>query len=229
LGNVAVAADVSQQEFEGRVRSYLLEHPEVISEALGRLEAKQGEQDAAAAKAALKARAADLYQDPDSPIGGNPRGEVTLVEFFDYNCPYCKMMAPVMEQAEAANPQLRIVYKEFPILGADSVIAAKAALAADKQGKYLAFHHALYQARGHVDEAKVLEVAQSVGIDVERMKADMQDAGIVTKLKKNVGLGQVLGITGTPGFVIGDTVTTGARDLQAFQALIGTAQQADQK
>ena len=89
-----------------------------------------------------------MFRDPDSPVGGNPSGDVTLVEFFDYNCPYCKMMAPLIAQAESVDPQLRIVYKEFPILGAGSVYAAKAALAANKQGKYEAFHPRSYQARG---------------------------------------------------------------------------------
>jgi protein-disulfide isomerase len=152
------AADVPLDEFEQRIRSYLLSHPEVIAEALNRLQTKQDEQDAAAAKSVLKAHIADVFQDPDSPVGGNPNGNVTVVEFFDYNCPYCRAMAPLMEKVEAADPQLRIVYKEFPILSPGSVFAAKAALAANKQGKYVAFHRALYQIRGQVDERKVLEV-----------------------------------------------------------------------
>jgi len=226
FGNTAVAADTSQDEFEQRVRNYLLAHPEVISDALNRLEAKQGEQDAAAAQAALKAHAAEVFQDPDSPVSGNSKGNVTVVEFFDYNCPYCKMMASVMEQAEAADPQLRIVYKEFPILGPGSVFAAKAALAANKQGKYVAFHRALYQVRGHVEETQVLEVARTVGLNVDRMKTDMRDPAFEGVLEKNGTLAQALRITGTPGFVAGDQVTTGATDLKTFQALIAKARSA---
>ena len=105
-------------------------------------------------QAVLKSRADEIFRDPDSPVGGNPDGDVTLVEFFDYNCPYCRQMVPVMAQAESADPQLRIVYKEFPILGPNSKLAAKAALATRKQGKYLAFHKALYQVRGTVDPSK---------------------------------------------------------------------------
>ena len=135
LANAALAADAPQDEFEQRVRSYLVAHPDVIAEALNRLEAKRGEQEATSAKAALKAHSADVLQDPDSPVEGNPNGNVTLVEFFDYNCPYCRAMTPLIEKAGAADPELRIVYKEFPILGAGSVFAAKAALAANKQGK----------------------------------------------------------------------------------------------
>jgi len=165
LGTAALAAEMSQEEFEQRIRTYLLEHPEVLMEAVNRLDAKQGEQEAAAASAVLKDRAADVFQDAASPVSGNPKGEVTLVEFFDYNCPYCRVMVPLLTQAEAADPLLRIVYKEFPILGAGSVFAAKAALAANRQGKYVTFHRALYQLRGPVDEPKVLEVAANVGID----------------------------------------------------------------
>jgi protein-disulfide isomerase len=221
--SAAVAADMSQDEFERRVRDYLLAHPEVVGDALARLEAKQGEDDAAAGRAALKDRSTVVFHDPDSPVSGNPNGDVTLVEFFDYNCPYCKMMAPVMEQTEAADPQLRIVYKEFPILGPGSEFAAKAALAANKQGKYGAFRHALYQVRGHVDEAQVLEAAKAVGLDVDRMKADMQDAVIESELAKNAKLGEILHITGTPGFVIGNQITTGATDAKSFAALIAKA------
>jgi protein-disulfide isomerase len=220
LVTAAAAAEMSQEEFEQRVRTYLLEHPEVLMEAVNRLEAKQGEQEQAEARAVLKDNAAEVFQDPTSPVSGNSNGEVTLVEFFDYNCPYCRVMVPLLTQAEAADPWLRIVYKEYPILGAGSVFAAKAALAANKQGKYVTFHRALYQLRGPVDEAKVLEVAANVGLDIQRMKADMQDAAIGGTLEKNVKLAQALRITGTPGFVVGDQITAGATDFDGLQAII---------
>lgn len=228
MGRAARAAEgqqsqIPQDEFEQRVRNYLLAHPEVIGEALSRLEAKQGEQQAAAAKAASKSHEDEVFRDPDSPVGGNSNGNVTLVEFFDYNCPYCRAMTPLMAKAEAADPQLRVVYKEFPILGQGSVFAAKAALAANKQGKYVAFHRALYLVRGQVDEARVIEVAASVGLDVRRLKADMQDAGINAMLEKNLRLAQALQISGTPGFVTVNEVKTGAIDLEGLQALIERA------
>lgn len=207
----------------GRVRAYLLEHPEVIAEAIERLEARRGAQEATEAQAVLKSRADEVFRDPDSPVGGNPNGDVTLVEFFDYNCPYCRRVAPVMLEAEAADPQLRVVFKEFPILGPGSTFAAKAALAAHKQGKYLAFHHALMKARGAVDADKVLEVAATAGVDVERLKAETESPAIQAMLERNLDLAQALRITGTPGFVVGDKVVTGARDLKGLQALIGEA------
>ncbi|TIO11831.1 MAG: DsbA family protein, partial [Mesorhizobium sp.] len=130
------------------------------------LDQRQRQAQAAQVKQVVKARADDLFRDKRSPVGGNAEGNVTLVEFFDYNCPYCRMMAPIMDQAVAGDPQLRIVYKEFPILGPDSVFAAKAALAADKQGKYAAFHKALYGSRTRVTEAAVLKIAADAGLDV---------------------------------------------------------------
>lgn len=225
--NQASAADadtgMSKEEFERRVHDYLLTHPEVIGEAINRLEAIQREQAAKQAQVALKAHADQLFHDPNDPVGGNPKGDATLVEFFDYNCPYCKRMAPIVTQAEIADPQLRIVYKEFPILGPDSLFAAKAALAANKQGKYVAFHRALYEARGHVNESKVMEVAKKVGLDLARLKADMQASEISNHLEQNINLAQSLGINGTPGFAIGEHVFAGATDLKTLQATIAAA------
>jgi protein-disulfide isomerase len=225
----SAVANIPKDEFEQRVRTYLVDHPEVLVEAMNRLEARQGQQEAADSKAVLKAHIDEVFRDPSSPVGGNPSGDVTLVEFFDYNCPYCRMMAPVMTEAEAADPQLRIVYKEFPILGPNSVFAAKAALAANKQGKYVAFHRALYQARAPIDEAKVLEVAGTVGLDVERMRADMQDTAIEGHLGKTGKLAQALRITGTPGFVVGDQISAGATDLNGLQTLIRGARSGQQE
>jgi protein-disulfide isomerase len=222
-------ADMPQEEFERRVRSYLLDHPEVITEAVSRLDARQAEQDATQVKTVLKDHADEIFGDPDSPVGGNPDGDITLVEFFDYNCPYCRQMSPLMIQAEADDPQLRIVYKEFPILGPSSLLAAKAALAAKKQGKYVAFHRAVYQIRGPVEESKVLDAAATLGLDVDRMKADMQDPAAEAILDRNVKLAQALRITGTPGFVVGDQILVGATDLTTLKAAlqaIRTGQQA---
>lgn len=226
LGEAVAAeasATMSKAEFEQRVRAYLLEHPEVVGEAINRLEAQQREQDAKLGQAALKSHLNEVFGDANDPVGGNLKGDATLVEFFDYNCPYCKQMAAVMIQAESSDPRLRVVYKEFPILGPDSLFAAKAALAANKQGKYVAFHRALYQVRGHVDGSKVLEAAKAVGLDVARLKADMEAPEIAARLDQNIKLAQALGINGTPGFAIGEQVFTGATDLKSLQATIAAA------
>jgi protein-disulfide isomerase len=220
----AIAADeMSPDQFDQRIHDYILAHPEVLMQALQSLDQRQREAEAAQAKQVLKARADDIFRDKQSPVGGNAQGNVTLVEFFDYDCPYCRQMAPVMEQAVADDPQLKIVYKEFPILGPDSLFAAKAALAADKQGKYATFHKALYGSGTRVTEAVVLKIAGETGLDVERMKTDMQQPDIQGLIDRNAELAQALRITGTPGFVVGDQIFPGATDLETMKKLIGQA------
>jgi len=167
-----------------------------------------------------------VLRDPASPVTGNPDGDVTLVEFFDYNCPYCRQVAPVVAEAEATDPQLRIVYKEFPILGPGSVFAAKAALAAHQQGLYFAFHEALMQAGGRADEESVLAVARDVGLDVERLRSDMKDPEIQAAIDRNLALAEALRITGTPGFVVGRRILRGATELETLQSLIREARTA---
>jgi protein-disulfide isomerase len=220
-----LAVDMPQDAFEQRVRSYLLAHPEVIMEAVRRLEARQQAAEQTEAQTVLKARSNEIFRDAESPVGGNLDGDVTLVEFFDYNCPYCRQVAPVMREAEAADPQLRIVYKEFPILGPNSTFAAKAALAVYRQGKYIAFHHALMQGRGTVDQNRVMEVASKIGADIERMKSDMEDPPIQGAISRNLALAQALRINGTPGFVIGEQILRGATDLKTLQGLIREARE----
>jgi protein-disulfide isomerase len=149
----ALTADVSAgysppADFDDRVRDYLLRHPEVILEAVQLMKERQGATEAGELKTLVAAHRGEIFNDPDSPVGGNPDGGVSVVEFFDYNCPYCRKVAATMIELEANDPALRIVYKEFPILGPHSEFAAQAALASRKQGKYIPFHRALMQAHG---------------------------------------------------------------------------------
>ncbi len=215
-----IAANMPQDEFEQRIRDYLLANPEVIIAAVQGLEARRRQADESEAEAVLRTRAEEVFRDPDSPVGGNPQGDISLVEFFDYNCPYCRQVAPVMAEAEAADPELRVVYKEFPILGPGSTYAAKAALAAHRQGRYLEFHKALMQFKGAVDESAVLRVAHEIGLDIDRLKAEMDDPAIQGAIDRNLQLAQALRINGTPGFVIGDQILRGATDLETLQARI---------
>jgi protein-disulfide isomerase len=215
----AMASDA----FERRVRDYLLEHPEVIMEAVGRLEARNRATEESDAQAALKARTDEVFGDPASPVGGNPAGDVTMVEFFDYNCPYCRKVGSAVREMVAGDPKLRVVYKEFPILGPNSVFAAKAALAAHRQGRYIAFHEALMRARGVADEAAALRIAAEIGLDVTRLKADMADAAIQSALDRNLQLARALRLAGTPGFVIGDEILRGAADAATLRSLVDKA------
>lgn len=222
------ASDLSvalpKDQFERRVRDYILSNPEILIEAVQRFEQRQRAAEEGEATAVLKARADEIFRDKDSPVGGNPNGNVTLIEFFDYNCPYCRQVAPIMLEAEKASPQLRVVYKEFPVLGPNSTFSAKAALAVHRQGKYLAFHRELMLDRGVADEAKVMRIAAKIGVDVERVKSDMSDPAIAAMIERNLALAQALRINGTPSFVIGDQIVRGAIDLRTLQALIQQAQ-----
>ena len=209
--------------FDRRVHDYLLRNPEVIIEAMQRLEARRRAADESEAQKALKAQADAVFRDPTSPVGGDPAGDVTMVEFFDYNCPYCRKVESVVLETEAGDPKLRIVYKEFPILGPNSVFAAKAALAAQRQGRYVAFHKALMQVHGPADEASTLRVAHEVGLDITRLKADMADAAIQSAIDRNLQLAQALRIEGTPGFIVGRQIIRGTTDMATLRKLIGQA------
>ena len=148
---------------------------------------------------------------------------MTLVEFFDYRCPYCKQVEPALEALLAEDRQLRLVYKEFPVLGPESTMAARAALAARKQDKYEVLHRVLINLKGQLDETAVFKAAASVGLDTERLKRDMAAPEIDAMLNKNSRLAEALDIRGTPGFVIGDEIVPGAISLAALRQLIAVA------
>ena len=205
------------------VREYLLEHPEVIEEAIHALNAKRQADQAARTRDALVKNRVALTGHPMSPVSGNPDGDVTLVEFFDYQCGYCKRsLEPVMDLLES-DPELRVVWKDFPVLGQVSTFAALASMAAQKQGKYLALHKALMGAPDRLTEESVMEIAGQVGLDLERLQQDMADREIITYLQDTQRLARELGINGTPAFVIGNTLVPGAVDGARLRQLINQA------
>jgi len=217
------AADFTPEQrraIEAIVQDYLTKNPDVLVAALHAAEAKL-DRDADAKTASLIARhRRELYDNPETPVGGNPQGKVTLVEFFDYRCPYCKETQPSLDKLVAQDPQLRLVYKEFPILGPVSVTAAHAALAAARQGKYQAFHQAMMAARGTITEATVFRVAKSVGLDIDRLQRDMAAPEIGGAVEANLKLADALEINGTPAFVIGDRIIPGAVDMAGLEKLV---------
>jgi protein-disulfide isomerase len=170
-----------------------------------------------------------IFNDAASPVAGNPKGDVTLVEFFDYNCPYCRKAAPIIEELARGDPNLRLVFKEFPILGPGSTFAARAALASQKQDKYLAFHNAMMAYPGSIRETSTLEVAANVGLDVARLREDMEDPAIKQSIDRNLALAEDLRITGTPSFVAGKEIARGLADLEAMKELIAKARQSKEK
>jgi protein-disulfide isomerase len=209
---------------QAQMRSFILDNPEVLLEAVQRHEEAQQTAQNDEVKTALVQHKKELLSGL-SPVAGNPNGDVTIVEFFDYNCPYCRKAGPILGEAIAADKGLRIVYKEWPILGPGSEFAARAALAAHVQGKYEPFHQALMTSASKVDETSTLEIASTVGLDVERLKRDMESEAIKTELQRNFALAEKLRITGTPAFVIGEEIIRGLVDLATLQQTIGNARQ----
>lgn len=205
-----VVQNLDKKRIEKIIREYLINNPEVLEEAIRALQAKREERRQTAARTSIRKNRKQIYADPEDPVGGNPNGDVTIVEFFDYRCGYCKRVAPVVDDALAKDKKIRIVYKEFPVLGPNSVLAARAALASRAQGKYLAFHKALMYAKISYDEASIMKIATSVGIDTARLKKDMRAPGIQAQITKIRALARSLGIRGTPAFVIGDQLFPGA-------------------
>ena len=223
LGGEAAAEDLSSGEIEQRIRDYILQHPEVIVEALGRFEAQQQATAANQTKSVIASRRDEIFNDVATPTGGNPEGDVSIVEFFDYNCPYCRKNTPILTELERTDPNLRFVYKEWPILGAGSEFAARAALASVRQGKYVAYHKAMMAVSGRIAEDKALEVAGTVGIDVKRLKRDMKDPAIQKAIERNHDLARALGVSGTPAFVVNDRLLPGLQEMPALQAVIRLA------
>lgn len=213
----------SRQEIEQIVREYLLRHPEVVTEALQ--EAQRREQVAQRKRAAeaIRAHLAELTQDPESPVGGNPQGSVTIVEFFDYQCGYCKREAVELKALLQADPDIRLVYKDLPILGPASVFAARAALAAQKQGKHEALHAALMAADQPLTDQSVLQIAAQAGVDAAKLEKDMADPSVSQALDRNFRLQRALDIQGTPALVVGTEFVPGAASLETLKALAARA------
>lgn len=205
------------------IRAYLMANPEVLVEAMQELERKQDSQRDAVAAKAITQNEAELFRDADSPVGGNPAGNVTIVEFNDYQCPYCKRAHQAVKSVTGADGKVKIIYKDLPILGEPSRIAALAALASTKQGKHQALHNALMEFNGKLDREKILQTAAAVGIDVARLEKDMEDPKLKQIIDRNMALAAALGVRGTPAFVIGKQFVPGAVDAEALKALIADA------
>ena len=209
--------------FEQIIHDYILQHPEVIVEALQSAEEKMKAQSEESARAALVERRQELLDDPTAPVAGNPKGDVTIVEFFDYRCPYCKQVEPALETLLTEDRELRIIYKELPILGKDSIYATRVALAARKQTKYDKFHTAMMATKGQIDEKVILQVAADAGLDIDQLNSDMSAPEIDDIIKRNYDLAQALDIHGTPAFVIGGELVAGAIDIATMKRKIAAA------
>jgi protein-disulfide isomerase len=211
-------------EIESIVREYLIAHPEVLQEAMAELEKRQTAAESEKHKTAVKDNAQAIFSSPRQVNLGNPNGDVTFVEFFDYNCGYCKRAMSDMLSLIKDDSKLKVVLKEFPVLGPGSVEAAQVAVAVrmqDKSGKkYLEFHQKLLGGRGQADKAHAMAAAKDVGMDMARIEKDMQSPEVKATLEENLKVAEALGLNGTPSYVIGGDVVVGAVGLPALQEKI---------
>lgn len=216
-------SDAEADAVKGLVREYILENPEIIAEAITLLQAKQETEKAERQQATLRGLQPELQNPPEQTIIGNPDGAITVVEFFDYNCGYCKSMFETVQKSLRENDQIRLVLIEFPILGPNSITATKAALAARNQDLYGPFHQAMILHRGNLNESTIMTLARGVGLDIDELKADMKDPELDKIIAKNRDMAQQLEINGTPAFVIGSALVPGAVSLEQFNALVDQA------
>ncbi len=205
------------------VRDYLIKNPEVLQEVMVELDKKQQEESSRAQSAALSESKDILYSSKHSSVVGNPEGNVTIVEFFDYNCGYCKRAVADLGELMKADPNLRVILKDLPVLGEDSVQASQVALAVQRQlsgEKLFKYHYDLMHSTGRVGAQQALAMAQSMGLDMERLRKDMKSDDIRAALQENYALGDKLGLSGTPAFVVGDTVVPGAVGKLPLQQMV---------
>ncbi|MGA2127073.1 MAG: DsbA family protein [Xanthobacteraceae bacterium] len=214
-------------EIENIIKEYLVGHPEVLQDALAEMEKRQAAAETEKHKTAVKDYSQALFDSSRQVTLGNPQGDVTMVEFFDYNCGYCKRALADMLDLIKNDPKLKVVLKEFPVLGAGSVEAAQVAVAVrmqDKTGKkYLDFHQKLLGGRGQADRARALAVAKEVGIDMARLEKDLAGDEIKATIDESMKLAEALGLNGTPSYVVGTDVVVGAVGLAALKEKVETA------
>jgi len=213
------------EQIERVIRDYLLRKPEVLLEAMKALEDRQRDMAADLARERIGQHAKALRHDPDSFVAGNPNGDVTVVEFFDYRCGYCKQAHPTVADVVKADGKIRLVLKEFPILGADSVFASRAAIAVlqSQKAKYKAFHDAMFESKEPLTEASVLRIAKAQGIDTDKLAGAMKNPEVEKVIRANHALAQSLSISGTPAFIIGDELVPGAIPARQMSELVARA------
>ncbi|MEK6730607.1 MAG: DsbA family protein [Pseudomonadota bacterium] len=206
-----------QADIQKIMHDYLISNPEVLMQASQALQQKMLEQQKTkTANAIRQMDLSDLLNNPNSPVAGNKNGTTTLVEYFDYQCPHCRNLATTLDATMKANPDLRVVFKEFPIYGAVSELASSAALAANKQGKYYAYHQALYNAKTQINNKLVLQIANQLKLNRTQFKKDLKDNAIAQEIKHNQSTATQLGLMGTPAIIIMPTKGNAQSPIQFF-------------
>lgn len=224
----APASTLPRAEIEQIVRDYLLKNPEVLQEAMAELERRQQDSQKQAQATALKDSREALVNSRHGVVVGNPAGDITMVEFFDYNCGFCKRALGDLRTLVKADPKLRIVLKDFPVLGPDSVEASRVALAAKQQLKgdrVFEYHAKVLESRGRVNGERAMAVAKEMGLDLARLQKDMGGEEVAAAIAENASLGDKLGLSGTPAYVIGDEIVPGAVGADPLRKTIASVRQ----
>jgi protein-disulfide isomerase len=199
-----------RKEIEKIVKNYLITNPEIFLEAQTALEAKMEKEQAEKLKVAIAENAKEIYRDPQADVAGNANGDITVVEFFDYNCGYCKRGLHDVIKLVETDSNVRVVFKELPILSKGSEEASRVAIAAGKQGKYWDVHKAMLEAKGVMNETNALAIATKLGLDIDKLKKDMASPEVEAEIKKSEALAKKMGVNGTPHFLVGDRAIPGA-------------------
>jgi protein-disulfide isomerase len=220
-------SDSQRGDIETIVRNYLIAHPEVLEEAMAELNKRQAAADAEKHEASIASNAEAIFNSPRGVMIGNKDGDVTFVEFFDYNCGYCKRAMADMLDLMKSDPKLKVVLKEFPVLSPGSVEAAQVAVAVRMQDptgkKYLEFHQKLLGGRGQADKAHAMAAAKEAGLDTARIEKDLANPEVKATIEENFKLAEAMGMNGTPSYVIGKQIVVGAVGLDGLKEKIGVA------
>jgi len=231
LGSAPIAAQegfspAQRGEMVEILRQALREDPSILRDALASLEAAETRDRAVAAARTLTAERDALARNPADAVRGNPRGDVTVVEFFDVRCGYCRQLTPALTELIRRDPQVRLVLKDLPILGPNSVVASRALIAAQRQGKYGELHDALMTLSGEVAEPQIRREAERLGLDWARLRRDMDDPAVMARIDANLALARRIGVEGTPAMVIGDRLVGGAVPVETLVQMVAAARAA---
>jgi protein-disulfide isomerase len=219
-------SDGQRGEIETIIKNYLVTHPEVLEDAMAELNKRQAAADDEKHQTTIAQNSDAIFNSPRNVTLGNKSGDVTFVEFFDYNCGYCKRAMADMLDLMKSDPKLKVVLKEFPVLGEGSVEAAKVAIAVrmqDSGAKYLDFHQKLLGGRGQADKARAMAAAKDAGFDMARLEKDVASPEVRSTIEENFKLAEAMGMNGTPSYVIGKQVVVGAIGLDGLKEKIGLA------
>jgi protein-disulfide isomerase len=219
-------SDQQKRELGDLIRSYLLEHPEILREMADKLDANDQEEERLAHTEGLAREKDAIFRHSGDAAIGNPNGNVTIVEFMDYNCGWCKRSVVEMQALAAKDKNLRIVFKEFPIFGQHSEFAARAALASVRQDKYWPFHQALFAHEGQVTEDVVMEIAKELGLDIAKLTDDMKSQQVLDTIALNYDLAKTLKLNGTPAFIVDGKVFPGYLPADQLEAAIADVRSA---